>query len=605
MILRLSLAILLVFITSNSILAQSDKVEWHERLATYYLQSAPKGNEFLINILASHKGNYTLKELNVLAMSFCKNTYSGIKNQPDKEHFVYSCLLDSLKEMECNFKELSASKKREHILRYMAIFEPVYMLCLMQKHNTWFLDKLHSHVEYYSENLYGYRKLLNVSNPDDLQALGSIYRSEAIVSFLYQEYDYLLHNFYPELLELHNNENPMTDLIIKSVMTSLKEMLITNGNILFQNKYIGERTDFLLYFNSLFLLPIGDKRLNGYENKTWTKIKASLKKDECAVLMYKTNDNNTLESIGGFAITYDCFEPKEIGADINLKSPNDFIATVKEKLPHCNKIYLCPIDELGNIDVAYCDSRVYLKYSLFDLIKQKESPSLNNKCISYMGNIDYGEKKNYKDFDRLKNDINLITYLEELYGNKIHFLTGKNVKKVNFYNIFDNVGILHISTHGKAVPTDMVQTRLDIGKTILGEMSLSGYGLVLSDYNENNRNFLSARDIKNIRMPNELLVFLDACFTGVNSDVGYSKSSVAKSFYIAGARNIITYNIEVKEDFASDFAKKFYMEIHNNPDISYHEAFYKVKKIMYDNSKDYLLDKDLFGRNNLGIMLWE
>ena len=141
----------------------------------------------------------------------------------------------------------------------------------------------------------------------------------------------------------------------------------------------------------------------------------------------------------------------------------------------------------------------------------------------------------------------------------------------------------------------------------MGNISLMNFGLALSDYNEDNRNnFVSARDVKDlIKFTGNQIVYLDACLTGQTKDNFLGVMGLAKAFYIAGARNVISYNIEVKEIIATDFALCFYRELKNNPDATYHDIFYKVKRIIIDKYKGSLLEKDSYGRHNIGIILWE
>ena len=592
---------------NNIVLAQGDEFNWSNLLLTYYSQSAPKGNLFLKQILSS-KDSFSLNELRTIALCFTYNKKAGISNNNDKVSYVMSSLLDSLKVMECDVAKLSNDGKKKLIRDYIIPFEAATILfSCIEKNDKEIYDSLNEHMSFFLENIYGYRKILDPTYFSDLESLGAVYRMSAMCFYLMGRYDISLLNLYPELLELHDSNKKITDYLIYGVMNNLKDQIVTYGYTEQGKKYIKERCNFLLQLNDLSLLVLGDKNASNYDKTNWERIKASINNDECAVLMYNFKLLGKVDLISGIIISKEFSEPQELSVKMSNVSPNDFISSIEKKYPQYKKLFICPIGEWEDIDVAYCNSKVYMKYSLSDLFDQTKSPSIQDKGISIFANLDYGNSKDKNNLESLNEGEKLLSTMKTLFGKRLHSLSGKNVRKINFYNIIDDIGIFHVSTHGQAVPNDIEhETLIDMGRTIIGETSLTGYGLALSDYNENKDNFISAAEIKETKNPKDLLVFLDACYTNVSSESLMGRASLAKAFYFSGVGNIIAYNIEVKEHFATDFALAFYKEIHDNPTISFHDAFYKAKTLMknkYENTQ--YLSKDIYGRPNIGILLWE
>ena len=298
---------------------------------------------------------------------------------------------------------------------------------------------------------------------------------------------------------------------------------------------------------------------------------------------------------------------------MDSSSPDVFIKELERKFSDCKRFYICPIGKWENVDVAFTNSKVYMKHSLGDLVRYPKILKYQGGMISLFADIDYGEKNQNQDsyVQPLNDGKRIIDTVKGLFGDKVYSLSGKRVKKINFLNVIDDVSIFHVSTHGMrtAYSSDISpKDTIDFYNSFVGNTSLMNFGLALSGFNEDNRsNFVSAKDAKDLlKFTGNQLVYLDACETGETKDVILGTNGLAKAFYFAGARNVIAYNLEVKEKVATDFALSFYNELKETPSSTYHDIFYRVKKRIVEKYKaTNYIKTDKYGRPDLGILLWE
>ncbi len=604
------LCIVFSLLSTNTSIAQNSNIGWQERLIFYYLQDASKASLLLDKLLSTESDNYTWSGLRSWGLVIAAlGREKGMSIPKAKADFVFFNIVDSLRSLKCDFKSLPNKEKKDLMKKYSFLLESLHILCIGYEEYRNELNRTNSDlIDYFNVYIYGYRKIFNTSLAGDIDALASIYRNEVIRSIFQGDFDYAFHNLYPDILELHDSSDIYSDFCINSIMHSLYLYFAASGDSLFDMNYAEERVNFLLNYNDLELYLGENSRFESYYNESWKDIQSSLGSKECAVLLYPATVQG-IDVVSYIIITPDCQTPIVSGKKMFYTSYYSCMKFIEDKYSNYEKIYICPIGDLKNEDVAYCNDKIYMKYSLYDLKYKKKSDSLSGRYISFYGDIEYGKKLAPKYFERLKNGGEIIAFMNNLYGNKFHSLSGTNVNKNNFYNINQNVGIFHVSTHGLAKNADEeINTNLDFGNAILGRTALKGYGLALSKYNEDNSNFMSVPDILKTYLHKNLLVYLDACSTGSIASDLYNpyRVTVAKAFFAAGARNIISYIIDVKEFFATDFALAFYKELHESPNTTFHEAFYKVKNDMknkYENNP--FIGKDKYGRSNLGIIFWE
>ena len=613
---RRMIIILLCLMSAFILHAQNGSIDWPEKIVAYYLQKQPEKCIHLAEqVMANHSGRYTSREAMALVMGAC----GYLEVEPQKlsyvDSIIYKPLIDDMIISDDSFSLMNKEQKKQYIKDYTDKYEFVIVLSLQidakARHDDKYdISKTMALFEFYHNNIYAYRNVFDSSDPTEAVNIATILRQEAHYLKLIKRYDALLLNLYPELISLKKNNSELIDFAIFGAVNVFKNDIIEFGFTKQGKNYLKERADFILQLNELSLNNLGYKAANKYDTINWQNIKNILDVDECAVMMYDYNllSATSLNLINGIVITSEQEQPEDLKMVMETSSPDAFIKQLESKYPNCKRFYICPFGKWENVDVAYDNPRVHMKHSLIDIARYPKSLHYNGGIISIFADINYGDKSKNNDVPMLKDGKLIVSKAKELFGNKIYSLSGNNVKRVNFFNILDDVSIFHVSTHGIAQPKDISpKDTMDLYNFIYGNTSMQGFGLALSNYNENHsRNFVSAKDVKDqIKLTGNQLVYLDACETGLSNQKNFfGPNGLAKSFYFAGAKNVIAYITEVNENVATDFALAFYRQLHETPNESYHDIFYSVKKQIIQKYSNFLA-KDDFGRPNLGILLWE
>ena len=601
------LSISLLFIFSMASYGQKEALDWPEKMIIYYSQNPEKCILLIDQVLASHHGEYSQREAKALAIG----AYAYVKKDKKKASHVaalaFKPLAENLLSNGNDFSKLNKNQKKQYIKNFSESYEAfVGLYALIDNNDSIASSKINELVDFFHENIFAYRNIFDASIPNEALMIASIIRQEIWYFMLRKRYDALLLNLYPELIELHSDGNQIVDISIFATLELIKNDIVEFGFTEMGKNYLEERTNFLLHYNELGLYNSGLKIAEQYGKSKWSDVKQSLDNDECAVLMYDYN-LFSINLLSAVVISPYSNKPQDLSMHMGNSSPENFIKSLEKEYPNCKRFYICPLGKWENVDVAYDNPKIHIKHSLFDLSRFPKTQRYNNGIISIFADINYGEKKDLDYFQPLKDGKLIIDKAQELFGNKVYCLSGNRVQRINFLNVIDDVSIFHVSTHGKARPVDISpKDTLDFYNSFVGNTSMLGYGLALSKFNENNsQNFISAKDIKNqVKFTGNQIAYLDACETGQSHQSFFGPNGLAKSFYFAGAKNVIAYITEINEKVATDFALAFYYQLHETPNESYHNIFYKVKKQIIQKYSNFL-SKDDFGRPNLGILLWE
>lgn len=612
---KISVVSLLLFFSLSSY-AQSGPLDWPEKMIAYYMQNQLAECIYLADqVLANHSSEYTPREARAMAFG----AYAYVKKDPKRASqivsYIYKPLVDDMLADKSKFLSMNREQKKKYIKDYTDSYEVVIALSwFINSNDSSNISKTMDLFNYYHENIFGYRNVYDSSNQSEAVMIATIIRQESHFLKFNKRYDVLLLNLYPELMSLKKDYGTLIDISIFSAVNIFKNEIVEFGFTEQGKQYLEERTNFLLQYNELCLKILGFKSAKNYNKVNWQEIKNALVRNECAIIMYDYNllSVTSINLMSGIVISPNLDQPIDLSMLMESSSPDAFLEELETKFPNCERFYICPIGKWENKDVAYTNNKAYMKHSLSDLVRYPKSLKYEGGIISIFADIDYGEKNSsQEDFEVPLNDgKKIIKVVKELFGDKVYSLSGKRVKRINFMNVIDDVSVLHVSTHGKynSVSTGIsLKDTIDFYNSFLGNTSLMNFGLALSDYNNDNRNnFVSAKDVKDlIKFTGNQLVYLDACQTGQTKDNVFGVVGLAKAFYFAGARNVISYNTSVKEIIATDFALSFYNELKNNPDATYHDIFYRVKQTIVDKYRGSLLNKDSYGRPDIGIILWE
>lgn len=341
----------------------------------------------------------------------------------------------------------------------------------------------------------------------------------------------------------------------------------------------------------------------------WKIIKDYLQNDESAVLLASFIDpyNNAPKD---FAIAFHALSdsPKQILLGTSQTGRETTKTEFNYNDNSKSKIYVCYIDgSEGKQDLDMIDKDVYRKFSLFDLIRENHENvkiKYGDGTIFLCADINYGTGTG--NAQPLNEGRRLINMVKESFSSNAYVLSGNSVRKINFFNLVDDVQILHISTHGMSDQEYLINENSNYTQNAFENVGNETY-LCLSNYNANPQlNRMTATEIQEkITLHNNCLVFLDACNTNNLRKTYYGSNSLAKAFYIAGARHIIAYLNPINEKVATDFAISFYRKIADNPNMTYHQVFYQTKKEIFNQYRDSGLITNQFGGPSLDVVLWE
>lgn len=544
----------------------------------------------------------------------------------------------TIRDLMKDIRNGDAAQKKNSIKQLTDYYETVVLVYSIFKSDDCRLD-FNQIVLFFHQFVYGQKdKLYDKTKDEELLTLLRIIACERFYCAAIGKYD-ILFNYLSEFYEITKVLPSYHSLLVYYELKSFIFSVFSNkvnynkdlrslrssdgsGNInpwdylSSQNDpYSEDRLNYYLRLRELELkASMGDFKLSGkkllYNDSSpidltkfdWHKIKQSLKNNECALLL----NGGFFSSITGKPVIEGTLVTANDNRPIELFS-NDAESLLKNifnEYPHCNKVFLTLCENYESIDFAYCDNRVYLKYSLMDIGSNKEE-SYKGGEVFVIADIDFGNDMDRTSVQNIQNDKMLVSELNQLFGNKMYSLTGNKVNKINFLNTINRFSIFHISTHGIERPRIISPKNIkDLLSVFSGASNMERYSLVLSNYNENKENSVSAEEIRKMDFSGIDLVFLDACNTGNTTSTINGSHSISKSFYLGGASNVISYLQEVNQSIALEFALLFYQELFTGNEKQYHDAFYKTKRAIINKFKDSLL-KDDNGRPIFDIVLYE
>lgn len=599
-------AILFLLIPTH-IYAQQSKMSEMERLSLYYSNGQySKCISVAEEILSEERNNYTYNESLIIGIGAISYSIEGETDKAKEMGEIARKGIEATIDIDSDirkFQTLNNEEKKVFIENYIKEYELIVGLFTLFPGSTNIGAR--RIVEFFHNYIYLNRYLFDKNNLEEARLIVMILKGDFYYALYTGNYKQLLNRNVPELMSINTTEDYKLYKFIYSALEQYRQLITQIGFTENGKKYQIQRANYLLQLNELGLFINGHKQSKNFRSMEWTDIKKSLKSDECAVLMY---DYTLLgvNLLGGIIITPLCTTPIDLSMHLSNISQESFLKSIKTDYPQLKKIYLCPIGEWEGKDIAYCDESVYQMFSLFDIERKAQKESYyNGGMISIYADINYGVgDKN--DVPQLNEGKRVIAEAKSLFGDKVYSLTGNNVRKINFQNIIDDIDIFHVSTHGFIRQVDYTpKDTLEFYNAFMGNTAKSGYGLALSKYNEDkNHYYISAEDLKIIKFHGHGFVYLDACMTGSSASNFWGTYGLAKSFYLAGAANVVAYLKPINEKVAADFAIMFYQELYNSPIKNYHDIFYKVKN---DIIKKYysFLPKNKHGYPDIGIVLWE
>lgn len=635
---------IILFLFSNKTEAQQTEMSDMHILVSHMI-SNPSGydiQETAKDILKENKDNYSFEEYYVMGIAALKS------EEEESRHELGSIAVQGMEPLVLSnmriMQDASIEERKENIISWLDYYSDIVLLFSQFQDQARQLD-YNQIVLFFHQYVYKNRdKMFDKNVTEDILKLLRIIVADSYFCEVSDDYETLFKNYIQEFMDLSQKLPGYCNFIVYSIFKGfnpfvLKNEIIYNRDIhllrllgekdtqslseyysymVYHDPYVEDRANYFIQLKELELQSIGGS-LRFSEDKTyyngsseslnlnnigWKNIQESLKSNECALLLHNSLliSSQKKPIVEGVLIIPNDFKP----IDLFSIDVNSLIDGIFKKYPRIDRVYVCPNEEFENIDIAYCDARVFLKYSLMDILANNDAV-YNNGEICVFADINYGIGENgSKQYWELPTDKALVSELEKSFGNKMYSLTGDNVKKINFLNTTNRFDIIHVSTHGDISILDKTpHDAMEFYSSVLGYTNMSGYVLALSNYNENkNENSVSAEEIRRMDFSGVDLVYLDACETSNVGTSFWGTYSIAKAFYLGGASKVIGYLKKINPNISLDFALSFYKELTISDKVSYHDAFYKAKKQIIEKYRN-ILEKDSLGRPNINIVLWE
>lgn len=264
---------------------------------------------------------------------------------------------------------------------------------------------------------------------------------------------------------------------------------------------------------------------------------------------------------------------------------------IEGKYKHYTKLFFAGTNSMSILDITN-DSRFIRLKSLSEITNYKRSQTYKKGIkvlavgdLSYSNNpnMSFSEDKGSFEVGELKGSKEEIKFLSDLFKQDVNIVKGYDFTKNTLSDVPYN--IVHLSTHGtfnKHLLNNLNSSSPVDGQT--GDNILKSCGLMLSNYNEDEeKNFLSAFEIKELDFKNVDIVFISACESGASRILQNGCYSVADAFYLAGAKKIIAVIDPISDKIATRFGEYFYKLVVKGK--SYHDAFYIAKSAVCPNDR--------------------
>lgn len=336
----------------------------------------------------------------------------------------------------------------------------------------------------------------------------------------------------------------------------------------------------------------GSKRYSQSPSYSLRDIQNSLEETDCAILhfeapvasgrLYYQYDLGTRYRNYALIITKNEEKPEVWHRGyINDSVVND-LSKIKETHPNAKRFFYVGTPRMSFIDIAGNDSSIVRLHSLSQLLQERDR-RITESEITFIGDLNYGEKRQDNDYDPLIGSAKELAYMNSLFSNVRSICCDNATKNVVMSEISRSNGIVHISTHGElfSASDDFNPDELILKKNVMDNSCL-----ILSGYNNSPQSSLcrmSGSDVLKMKQIKTSIVFLDACVSGKGA-VGASGSvGIAEAFHLIGARNIICYLESIPDYIATRFSNRFYLELSKG--ASCHDAFFRAKKSINQNIK--------------------
>lgn len=389
--------------------------------------------------------------------------------------------------------------------------------------------------------------------------------------------------------EIHIALSSLTSMLCTSVIENDICKKIGNNFERFCMEELIRLQDISYYLN-------GSSRYSLLSNYTLRDIQNRLNNDDCVIMhfeapiasgrLYSRFDLGTRYRNYALIVTKNQERPDVWHRGYISDSVVNDLNTIKERYQDAKRFFFVGTPRMSFIDIAGNDSSIVRLHSLSQLLQDRNNEI--EKEITFIGDINYWKVGNSSlffdnkgeeddEFGRLTGPAEELKQIKLLFEN-VHPLCGDDATRNSVMNaIRKSKGIVHISTHGSTnfnsnydfEPEDL----------ILKRNIMDNSRLILSGYNDNPNSYLSylsGSDVLRIKKIDTSIIFLDACLSGRGAVGAAGSVGITEAFHMVGAQNIICYLERVKDELATKFSNKFYLELSKGS--SCHDAFFTAKK---------------------------
>lgn len=381
-----------------------------------------------------------------------------------------------------------------------------------------------------------------------------------------------------------------------AVLSSSNNYLYTLSNKKERPKLILQNFNAMIAYSIADLYTRGANQYKDYRNTDWVELKKHLNPhDYCIQFFEATNGDDSW--LLGYVISGSMREPQLKYFGHSYWSEKD---AFDDLLPNAKRIFYTGLNTMELQDAEKSDVKIHRLQSLAELCMPNNSYKTNTQNLIiadlnyFCDSSSYATEKGMADLlGNFQEDKSIINYLQSLFVSQWKVMTGDTITKKSIIDLSGGTyNVLHISTHGLYDENaELFYNYIDPANANTGVNTLKSIYLALSDYNSNKYNRITANEISKLDLTNVGLVFLSACESGSGNINGQRVSSLAKSFHIAGVRNVIAFIGSISESDANAFTREFYKKLAEG--FSYHDAFYQAKA-MFPNFK-----------NDVKIIMWE
>ena len=567
------------------------------------------------NIIATNNGNFS--ESDVFSILIGAQAYEAI-NESEKAKHLFRIADENLEQIlpknQFLSKEDNPQELKVELSGFINRFSKLllgYGSLLLSVRNSNIMSESLKAFEFFHQTIYYNRALFQTDTIEDAFELILMYQIEWVYAVLIWEYDRAFTEMIPEILALarkfdRKDFNIRLLPFFETIEKSCAVYILSDKGKQFTSDFTN-----LLIKRDVLRSQLDGKRTSQKwfsENVNWHEISSSLKENERAVLVFAGIESDVLKGYNMDIYGSVIISPYPVTPTIRVfgaRNENELLELLKRNIEDCSNLFFATPSSWAQKDFIYTQSDVHQLYSLYDIVRRDniQERAIKDKKVILFSNIDYGKGDDGKAIPELEMGKELIHYFEELFNERLYCLQEQNVRRINFMNVNSDVGIFHISTHGIEMQSSLPVDVMSLAKDLLGNNSMENARLALSGYNNDpHSNTISALDICKQDYRGVDLVFLDACETARTYSSPIGEYSLARAFYVAGAKNVIAYITPVNENIAFDFAKEFYLLLSSSSDI--HSSFYIAKKRTVEKYKNDLPLNDI-GNPDFGVVLWE